>query len=51
MYRPGKKEGTPAEKAAEKRKERQMVQQQILMFAGFILILRIVPSVIEFIEN
>ena len=41
MIRVPAKEGTPADKEAEKRMARQHVKQQFLTYAGIILVLRI----------
>eukprot|EP00497_Spongosphaera_streptacantha_P003688 TRINITY_DN4410_c0_g1_i1.p1 TRINITY_DN4410_c0_g1~~TRINITY_DN4410_c0_g1_i1.p1 ORF type:complete len:51 (-),score=2.97 TRINITY_DN4410_c0_g1_i1:123-275(-) len=43
MYRVPTKEGTPADKDAEKRKARQQVKKQFLTYVGIILTLRIAP--------
>ena len=42
MFRVPTKEGTPAEKEAEKRRSKQEVHQQLLTFAGIVFALKIV---------
>ena len=48
MFRVPGKEGSPSEKGEDKKKEKQQVKQQFLLFAGVVLLLKIGKEINSF---